>query len=550
MKLSKSLWLGLFFTVQLLALQSSDRLINGKPVEPGTFEEVIQIRTHDSLCSATVVGPRTLITAAHCAPNGATAEFKVKGVSYAAKIVRSNLFVNQDHDISVGITDKEITAITPASVGGVAKTGLGITLLGYGCTDVGGNGKIDGVLRYGETVVTGFSNFDMVSQRPNGAALCFGDSGGPAFVFDQGQHLLIGINSKGNIYDTNYNTRTDIKESLTFLKSVTVANNVEICGINKNCGTVGPNPVAPSCQIIASPDSIVLGQSLTASIQVSGDASEAKIDNQTVTLSLGSAKRIITPTSVGSFLLQGRVSGAGGMGSCSASYEVKEKPPTPVEPPQCLVNVTPSLIPLGQSVVAKLTTQGQVTSAELNGQSVSISGGEVQITPSMGGNYSVKGKVVGPGGTHECFGPYSVEGPTPNVPNYTIIPTFCGDNTIIETQVKQVCLGVVKFSYTVKELSIKDIMLVTYRDGSQDLMPLLNRSQKTLSRDNSRAMQQWIFYANNLVLKNNNTMLDTRIASVTLGSSGSLVDVPLAISGRTIKGGQAFNVELLKKVGN
>ncbi|MFM8312656.1 MAG: hypothetical protein ACKOA8_00050, partial [Deltaproteobacteria bacterium] len=405
----------------------------------------------------------------------------------------------------------------------------------------------DGVLRYGETVVTGFSNFDMVSSKPNGAALCFGDSGGPAFVFEGSRRLLIGVNSKGNIKDTNYNARTDIKESQDFFKGLIDSNKIEICGINKVCGTVGPT--APTCQLTASPDSIVLGQSLVASIKVSGDVSDAKIDNQSVSLSGGSGQRTLTPPSVGSFSVQGQVTGPGGTGSCSASYSVKEKPPVPVDPPQCQVTVTPNQIKLGESVTARLLPQGQVTSAELNGQSVAVTGGELKITPPMGGNYSVKGKVSGPGGTAECMGNYSVEGPTPNVPNYTIVPTFCGENTIFETQVRQVCLGLVKYSYRVRDLSIKEVVQVTYRDGSQEIMPLLVKTSKR-SISEERAAEQWVLYANSPVMKNSNLMLDTRTATVTLGSTGSLANVPIAITGRTVKNGQAFNVDSLKKVAN
>ncbi|MBM4318053.1 MAG: trypsin-like serine protease [Deltaproteobacteria bacterium] len=520
------------------------RLINGKPVEPGTYEEVVRINTSGSYCTATVVGPKTIITAAHCAPNGATAEFKVKGVTYRAKIYRSNLFSSQDHDLSIGVTDQEITGIKPASIGGTAKTGLGITLLGYGCTQAGGSGGSDGILRYGETVITSFSNFDMVSHKPNGAALCFGDSGGPAFVVDKGERLLLGINSKGNIQDTNYNTRTDIAQSLNFIKTTATASGVEVCGINKNCSDSVPQ--APSCQITASPDSIVLGQSFIASLRATGNFTQVQINNEVVVPSSGVAQKTITPGSVGSFIVQGKVSGPGGVGGCSVPYTVKEKPPVPIDPPQCQVTVTPTSIQLGQSVTARLNYQGQVTSAELNGQVVAQNGAEIQITPPLGGNYTVKGKVSGSGGTKECFGSYSVEGPTPNVPNYTILSTYCGDNTIFETHVKQVCLGLVKYSYDLRDISLKELVIVTYRDGAQEIMPLLIKSPKALNRM-GRAVEQWVLYANSAVTKNSNLTLETRTASVTLGTTGSLVDVPTSISGRTIKGGQAFNVDTLKK---
>ena len=137
-----------------------------------------------------------------------------------------------------------------SSIGAKATEGLGITLLGYGCTQPGGTGGNDGILRVGNSAIIGFSQYDMVSRMPNGAALCYGDSGGPAFVIEDGNHLLLGINSKGNISDTNYNTRTDISQSQSFLTTFAQQNTVEICGVNKDCTSVTPPP-PPTCNIKA-----------------------------------------------------------------------------------------------------------------------------------------------------------------------------------------------------------------------------------------------------------------------------------------------------------
>ncbi len=239
-----------------LAIANNSRLINGTPVPQGQFQEVVNINSDGAFCTATVVGPRVIITAGHCADTGNNANFKINGKAYVAKMTQSSLFQGQDHDISVGITSEDITGIQYASVGGKATTGLGITLMGYGCTNPGGGGGNDGVLRMGETVITAFSKFDMVSRKAGGAALCFGDSGGPAFLLDRGKHLLLGVNSKGNIQDTNYDTRTDVTESTTFLQTMATQNGVTICGINKDFGGDTPPPTAPTCSLTANPSSI------------------------------------------------------------------------------------------------------------------------------------------------------------------------------------------------------------------------------------------------------------------------------------------------------
>ena len=48
--------------------------------------------------TATIVGPRVIVTAAHCANTGATATFKFNGANYSATITRSPDYQGKDHD--------------------------------------------------------------------------------------------------------------------------------------------------------------------------------------------------------------------------------------------------------------------------------------------------------------------------------------------------------------------------------------------------------------------------------------------------------------------
>lgn len=176
-------------------------LINGEEVPIADWPTVVRIQTGNAGCSATIVGPKVLATAAHCGTNGATSSFTLDGTRYEGKFQRSSLYPNQDHDVAVIILNtavpKEKVKIY-ASIGGTPTIGSKIWLMGYGCIRAGGGGGNDGKLRAGFATIRSFSGYDVVSS--DGAALCFGDSGGPGMVTnDKAKPVVMTINSKGNI---------------------------------------------------------------------------------------------------------------------------------------------------------------------------------------------------------------------------------------------------------------------------------------------------------------------------------------------------------------
>ncbi len=239
-------------------------LINGRNVPASDFKEVVKLSTSTGFCTATIVGSHVIVTAAHCGKDGDIAKFSYEGVDYKATLTRSPLYPKEDHDLALGLVTEEIEKVSPVSIGGKAKVGSELTLMGYGCTepikekqdpqdededkqDQDPDQEEDqddpwwwwsaavSVLRQGETKVVKMSEFDMVSKMAGGSALCYGDSGGPAFVKSGSEYQLLGVNSKGNIKDTNYNLRLDLKESQEFLSDFAKSNKVEICGVTKTC---------------------------------------------------------------------------------------------------------------------------------------------------------------------------------------------------------------------------------------------------------------------------------------------------------------------------
>ena len=212
-------------------------LINGEPVERSDWPEVVRINRS---CTATLVGSNCAITAAHCGDNGERGFLELfDGTDVTFTVIQMPQYIDAgaSFDLSVLKLDDDVN-VPFASVGlnHSFRNGQQVVLAGYGCTRPDGTGGNDDILRIGPSKVVGESGTDIVSQwrEQDGAALCFGDSGGPMFhsTSKAGSRTLIAVNSKGNIRDTNYNMRLDIDEVREFLELSADRHGLEIYGVN------------------------------------------------------------------------------------------------------------------------------------------------------------------------------------------------------------------------------------------------------------------------------------------------------------------------------
>lgn len=222
-------------------------LIGGEevPKDHPDYDSIVRISTNGASCTATLVGPKVLVTAAHCGKTDAVATFKINEKQYQATLTRHPSYPGVDHDMNLGLLSEALPPeVKPESVGTEAvKVADPVLMYGYGCINPGGGGGNDGILRKGFSEVQSFSSKDMVLKKPNGAALCFGDSGGPGFVVSGQNRFTVGVASKGNIKDTSYLANLTLPESKQFMMDWATAKAVEICGINKDCSKPpGPEP--------------------------------------------------------------------------------------------------------------------------------------------------------------------------------------------------------------------------------------------------------------------------------------------------------------------
>lgn len=506
-------------------------IINGQPADVSAWAEVVNIEielpnSRTALCSATIVGSKVLVTAAHCGATGATAKFKYKGTNYTGKMTRSSLYPDRDHDLAVVVTSTAISSPVARTVGGKSTRGSSVDILGYGCTTA--TGSSDGVLRIGQTVINGFSGFYMVTSSPEGATACRGDSGGPAFIVEGTKKLLVGINALSNGQDMSYHTRLDVPESQNFLLEVATNNSVDICGINGvQCSdVVDPDDETPSCVLTASPSSVKLGDKVTLTM-TSTNATSATIDG--VAVRPPTATHVITPSSLGKKTAQADVRGPGGFGSCLATYEVTNGGGGGGgDRPTCSLTAIPKEAAPNQAVTLEIATFNAAEFASIEGTSVSVPVGRLTMKKANPGDYAVSGFVRNANGSFNCFTDFRVSnGPItpPAVPDYAVTPTHCGPNLLASSGVSTVCLAVVKKPESMDKLAWNQVVQIGNADGSVEVLPIVGVRTSGLE-------QTLALYANQSVASQNFRVLDTKTATLTMSSG----NVPQSIEGRSARG--------------
>jgi hypothetical protein len=238
--------LGLLLSTMLFAEGVSPTLIGGTPAPAGEWPASVYASMGGARCTATVIGPRVLAIAAHCVSNGGSASFKAGGNSYTAVCTHSSDYRgNSTADYTLCEIDREVTGIKYESLlvdEEKLKVGMTVKLTGYGCIQPGGGGGNDGIYRIGNAKITRLpsgNNNDVVTNA-SPAALCFGDSGGPAVLIeDDGSRWVFGVNSRGNIASVSYLSAWYTTQGKRFLNAWVAREGHSICGMH---------PDVPNCR--------------------------------------------------------------------------------------------------------------------------------------------------------------------------------------------------------------------------------------------------------------------------------------------------------------
>jgi V8-like Glu-specific endopeptidase len=166
-----------------------------------------------SLCTATFISQRTLVTAAHCVDPAVVGNNNVFDIIFGSNInaagatsvrAQSTKFdpafdinaLQNGHDVAVVTLAKAQTNITPVpfNTSHTLNTRLPVTLVGFGVNSHSNQGA--GVKRTVQTNIVGINSL-LVQIGNSNQQTCHGDSGGPAMQVINGKQTIIGVTSFG-----------------------------------------------------------------------------------------------------------------------------------------------------------------------------------------------------------------------------------------------------------------------------------------------------------------------------------------------------------------
>jgi hypothetical protein len=511
------------------AVSIKPMLIGGIKAGADEWKSIITIKTNvSSGCLATVVGPRTFLTAATCSSTGSVGTFVINGKTYSAKIFQSPLYFKEEHSLAVGVTTEDIP-LPPVSVSAQSPTsGTEVMLVGTGCTAAGP--ATDPGLFAAKSLISAIKTRVFNTSASSGPFLCKGDLGSPAFIQTGSGWEMMGVNyrvdvdTSGKITGPNYSARLDGSEHRGVMQKIATDNSVEICGINKTCGGVTP-PNDPTCSLSAAPPTVRLGEAVSLSISTT-NALSAKIDGNNVAVPIGSYTYF--PPNLGSQTALGTAtSSTGKVATCSAPYTVVPKN-DPGGSVSCTLTATPKKLVVGEIVTLEITASAAATNATIDGVKVNVPSDKLAVKVTKKGDLSAVGFVSGAGASANCYADYRVDdgGVPPTIPNYGLVMSYCGpDSNGTSTGISRVCVGTLKKDPAVNHTGFTQAIHVRYADGTAEVLPVVAKRPV----GTSASQEEWGLFANGVASGNSGATIDMRLATVSKAADGT----PSQLEGNT-----------------
>jgi hypothetical protein len=207
---------------------SEGAIVDGTPTTTHPTVGKIRFDGRD-ICTGTLVGPHTVLTAAHCILGDASRYAFVLGAhAYPAADAGQHPRWDESADNGEGLYDVGLLllaaspGIAPSRLATTAPhVGEAITLVGFGVTGQSQNDY--GTKRIATNVIDQLAPTKLYFAASSGTGTtCYGDSGGPAFATVNGAEVQVGITSGGQApCETGYAWDTRVDAYADWIRQVT-----------------------------------------------------------------------------------------------------------------------------------------------------------------------------------------------------------------------------------------------------------------------------------------------------------------------------------------
>src|SRR5208337_2272339 len=208
------------------------QIIGGRVSDPAEWPATFIFgKAEEKFCTSTAIGPRAILTAAHCVDDGQEGTIFLPGGKSAGlkcsvheaftpcwptagqpdSVCPAGKSFSDDYALCLASADLELPVYESLLTSpGIINRGEEVLLTGFGCNQSGGSDGGFGVLFEGETTVTKLPSQQTTLPRRNyvetsgGAAACYGDSGGASYAFldpNKRVRAVFGVNSRGTMQE-------------------------------------------------------------------------------------------------------------------------------------------------------------------------------------------------------------------------------------------------------------------------------------------------------------------------------------------------------------